>query len=56
MGNTGGMVDVGNKDITVRVARAQGTVSLGAEAFGAVIDKTCTWQVSYYSSVSRRKG
>ncbi|MHC4236692.1 MAG: cyclic pyranopterin monophosphate synthase MoaC [Planctomycetota bacterium] len=41
MDNTGGMVDVGNKDITVRIAKAQGTVSLGAEAFTVVKDKTC---------------
>ena len=41
MDNTGGMVDVGNKDITVRIAKAQGTVSLGVEAFSVVKDKTC---------------
>lgn len=41
MDNTGGMVDVGNKDVTVRVAVAKGTIDLGADAFAAVKDGTC---------------
>ncbi|MHC4882443.1 MAG: cyclic pyranopterin monophosphate synthase MoaC [Planctomycetota bacterium] len=41
MDNVGGMVDVGNKNVTARIAKAQGTVSLGAEAFSVVKDKTC---------------
>lgn len=41
MDNTGGMVDVVNKDVTVRVAVAQGTIDLGADAFAAVKDGTC---------------
>lgn len=41
MDNTGGMVDVGNKDVTVRVAVAQGTIDLSADAFAAVKNGTC---------------
>jgi cyclic pyranopterin phosphate synthase len=41
MDNTGGMIDVGNKDITIRIAKAQGTINLGSAAFGAVKDGTC---------------
>jgi cyclic pyranopterin phosphate synthase len=33
MDKTGGMIDVSNKDITVRTAKAGGTVCLGKEAF-----------------------
>ena len=42
MDNTGGMVDVGNKDITTRIAKAQGTINLGSAAFDAVKDGACT--------------
>ena len=41
MDNTGGMIDVGNKDITTRIAKAQGTINLGSAAFDAVKDGTC---------------
>ena len=41
MGNTGGMIDVGNKDITTRIAKARGTINLGSAAFDAVKDGTC---------------
>jgi cyclic pyranopterin phosphate synthase len=41
MDNTPGMIDVGNKDVTVRVAVAQGTIDLGEAAFAAVKDGTC---------------
>jgi molybdenum cofactor biosynthesis protein MoaC len=39
--NMGGMVDVGNKDITVRTAKAQGTINLGPTAFGVVKEGAC---------------
>ena len=41
MGNTPGMIDVGNKDVTVRIAIAKGIIDLGDEAFAAVKDGTC---------------
>jgi cyclic pyranopterin phosphate synthase len=41
MDNTPGMIDVGNKDVTVRIAVAQGTIDLGTDAFTAVKDGTC---------------
>ena len=41
MDNTGVMIDVGNKDITTRIAKAQGTINLGSAAFDAVKDGTC---------------
>ncbi len=36
-----GMIDVGAKDITVRTARATGSVLVGAEAFTALRQDTC---------------
>lgn len=41
MDNTGGMVDVGGKDITVRIAKAQGSITLGDDAFGIITKGTC---------------
>jgi cyclic pyranopterin phosphate synthase len=41
MDNTPGMIDVGNKDVTVRIAIAQGTINLDADAFAVVKDGTC---------------
>ena len=41
MDNTGVMIDVGNKDITTRIAKARGTINLGSAAFDAVKDGTC---------------
>ena len=35
-GSVGGMIDVSNKDITVRTAKASGTICLGREAFKIV--------------------
>ncbi len=36
MNDSDGMVDVSNKDITVRTAKASGTICLGSEAFKVV--------------------
>ncbi|MBN1361628.1 MAG: cyclic pyranopterin monophosphate synthase MoaC [Sedimentisphaerales bacterium] len=36
-----GMIDIGSKEITVRTARASGSVVLGAEAFAALQQGTC---------------
>lgn len=36
MNKTDGMIDISNKDITVRTAKASGTVCLGSEAFEIV--------------------
>lgn len=41
MDNTGGMVDVGNKNITTRVAKAQGVINLGSDAFDVLKDGVC---------------
>ena len=41
MANDGGMMDISGKDVTVRIAKAQGTVVLGAEAFGAIEAGRC---------------
>jgi cyclic pyranopterin phosphate synthase len=41
MNDEGGMVDVGGKDITVRVAKACGSINLGDEAFKVVKNGTC---------------
>ncbi len=41
MANGSGMMDITNKDITVRTARASGRIVLGAEAFQAVKQGTC---------------
>ena len=41
MGNSKGMVDVGDKDITARIAKAQGTITLGGDAFAVVKGGTC---------------
>ncbi|MHC4530439.1 MAG: cyclic pyranopterin monophosphate synthase MoaC [Planctomycetota bacterium] len=41
MNDEGGMVDVGDKDITVRVAKACGTINLGEEAFKVMKNGTC---------------
>ena len=37
-----GMVDVSAKDVTVRTAKARGSIILGAEAFQALRQGTCT--------------
>jgi len=39
--NNDGMIDVSGKDITVRTAKANGSIILGAEAFQTVKDSTC---------------
>jgi cyclic pyranopterin phosphate synthase len=41
MDNAGGMVDVGNKNITTRVAKAQGVINLGSDAFDVLKDGVC---------------
>ncbi len=41
MANNGGMIDISNKNITVRTAKASGCTVLGAEAFQAVKQGTC---------------
>ncbi len=41
MANNGGMIDINNKDITLRTAKASGCIVLGAEAFQAVKQGTC---------------
>jgi len=39
--NNDGMIDVSGKDITVRTAKANGSIILGAEAFQTVKDSSC---------------
>jgi cyclic pyranopterin phosphate synthase len=39
--DNGGMVDVSNKDVTLRTARASGTIIVGEEAFQTVRQGTC---------------
>lgn len=41
MENSGSMVDISGKDVTVRTARAEGCVFLGQEAFQALKQGTC---------------
>ncbi len=41
MAKASGMVDVSGKDVTVRIARASGTILLGDNAFGVVKNGTC---------------
>ncbi len=41
MTNGGGMIDVSDKDITVRTAKASGRIVLGEEAFDVVKQGTC---------------
>lgn len=41
MANNGGMVDVSTKNITLRTARAAGSVILGEEAFETLREGTC---------------
>ena len=41
MDKTDGMIDVSNKDITVRTAKASGTIYLGDEAFEVVRQGNC---------------
>ena len=41
MDNSTGMVDVGGKDVTVRIARADGRVLLGPDAFRALRQGAC---------------
>lgn len=41
MANDDGMIDVSGKDITVRSAKANGSIILGAEAFQTVKNGTC---------------
>lgn len=42
MENKGGMIDIGNKEMTRRLAKAQGTIQLGPSAFEVVKEGTCT--------------
>ena len=41
MNSAGGMVDVGDKKITVRLAKAEGSIKLGDDAFGVIKNGTC---------------
>ena len=41
MTNSGGMVDVSGKDVTVRTAKASGSVILGGEAFDVLRQGSC---------------
>ena len=41
MANDGGMIDISDKDITVRTAKASGRIVLGVEAYQAVKQHTC---------------
>ena len=41
MANNGGMIDVSDKDITIRTAKASGSILLGEEAFQTVKQGTC---------------
>ena len=41
MAKANGMVDVSGKDVTVRIAKASGTILLGDDAFGVVKNGTC---------------
>ena len=41
MANSKGMVDVGGKDVTVRIAKAQASITLGDDAFKVVKSGTC---------------
>ena len=41
MANNGGMIDVSNKDITIRTAKASGSILIGEEAFQTVRQGTC---------------
>ena len=41
MANNGGMVDVSNKNVTLRTARAAGSIILGEEAFETLRAGTC---------------
>ena len=41
MANGSGMIDISNKDITVRTAKASGHIVLGAEGFQTVKQGTC---------------
>ncbi|UCE50018.1 MAG: cyclic pyranopterin monophosphate synthase MoaC [Phycisphaerales bacterium] len=42
MADRDGMVDVSGKDVTVRTAKASGTITLGEKAFQVVEEGTCT--------------
>ncbi|UCD51632.1 MAG: hypothetical protein JSW27_03180, partial [Phycisphaerales bacterium] len=41
MQNSGGMIDISTKDVTVRKARAQGRVHLGDKVFEVLRQGTC---------------
>jgi len=41
MAKGGGMIDIGDKDVTVRTAKARGTVILGEKAFEVVKEDCC---------------
>jgi cyclic pyranopterin phosphate synthase len=41
MQDSGGMMDIGGKNVTVRFARAEGRIFLGAEAYEALKQGTC---------------
>ena len=41
MDKTGSMIDVSGKDVTVRIAKSEGSIKLGDDAFGVVKNGTC---------------
>ena len=41
MDKTDGMIDVSGKDVTVRIAKSEGSIKLGDEAFGVVRNGIC---------------
>lgn len=41
LANNGGMIDVSDKDITIRTAKASGSILLGEEAFQTIRQGTC---------------
>ena len=41
MSNNSGMVDVSGKNVTVRIAKARGTINLGDDAFGVLKSGGC---------------
>ena len=41
MANNGGMIDISDKDITIRTAKASGSILLGEEAFQTIKQGTC---------------
>jgi cyclic pyranopterin phosphate synthase len=41
LANNGGMIDISDKDITIRTAKASGSILLGEEAFQTIKQGTC---------------